>query len=121
MNRKKEGLLTSDLLRGNSITLVLSVLATAPAPGYVVTDLIRVRSEKRIDFKDGSVYPLLHDLQSRGLVTSDWEIKDGERPKRVYSLTPAGLAELDHRTAAWREFARGVDLVLGGEQGGESS
>ncbi|HVT12929.1 MAG TPA: PadR family transcriptional regulator [Fimbriimonadaceae bacterium] len=121
MARKSEELLTSDLLRGNSITLVLSVLASAAAPGYVVTELIRLRSGKRIDFKDGSVYPLLHDLQNRGLVTSEWEIREGERPKRVYALTAAGKAELERRTAAWRDFARGVDLVLEGERGGDSS
>lgn len=113
--RKKDDLLTSDLLRGNSTTLVLSVLAHSPAPGFVITDLIRSRSQSLIDFKEGSIYALMHDLQSRGLVTSEWEIKEGERPKRVYALTEAGVAEFERRAAAWREFARGMNLVLEGE------
>ncbi len=117
MGRKKEELLTSDLLRGNSTTLVLSVLADSPSPGFVITEMIRSRSQQLIVFKEGSIYALLHDLQNRGLVTSEWELKEGERPKRVYALTPEGLAEFDRRANAWREFARGMDLVLEGKHG----
>lgn len=121
MAREKEELLTSDLLRGNSVTLVLSVLSTASAPGYVITELIRSRSGNRINFKEGSIYPLLHDMQNRGLVTSEWEVNTGERPKRVYALSPEGRAELERRSEVWRNYVHGVDLVLEGGQGGNLS
>ena len=114
MARKNEQLLTSDLIRGNSTTLVLSILSKSPAPGFVITELIRDRSKQLIGFKEGSIYPLLHDMQAQGLVTSEWQISEGERPKRVYSLTPSGITELERRATAWREFAKGMNLVLDG-------
>jgi PadR family transcriptional regulator, regulatory protein PadR len=113
MARKKDELLTSDLLRGNSTTLVLSILSENPAPGFVIAEMIRSRSENLIPFKEGSIYPLLHDLQNKGFVTSLWEIPDGERPKRVYELTLAGRKELEVRLRAWSDFARAMSLVTG--------
>jgi DNA-binding PadR family transcriptional regulator len=72
----------------------------APRYGY---DLM-----KAAGLPSGTLYPLLSRLETRGLVTSAWEIpqQDGQRPRRYYQLTGEGVRvarlELAQATAARR-------------------
>jgi len=61
---------------------------------------------------EGTVYPLLNRLAAAGLVTSEWRDEPGERPRRYYAITDAGLASLAAFQVAWTAFARTVSGVL---------
>lgn len=102
----------ANLLKGNTGTLVLAILRDGPAHGYAIASEIARRSEQGIEFKQGTLYPLLHELERDGRIVSEWEIPAGERPRRVYTVTPSGLAELDARLVAWRAFSHALSLVL---------
>jgi DNA-binding PadR family transcriptional regulator len=41
-------------------------------------------------WSDGMRYPVLHRLERDGLITSQWRISDGERPRRYYTLAVKG-------------------------------
>jgi PadR family transcriptional regulator, regulatory protein PadR len=103
-----------ELLRGNTPTLVLAVLRDTPLHGYGIAREINRRSGQALRFKQGTLYPALHALERDGLIAGDWEIEGGERPRRVYHITEAGIAELSRRTAAWGEFSSAVNSVIGG-------
>jgi PadR family transcriptional regulator PadR len=60
------------------------------------------------------VYPALHRLERDGLVMSEWD-SAASRCRRVYRLTPAGMAELAEKRREWRAFARGVQAIVGGD------
>ncbi|MHB1433886.1 MAG: PadR family transcriptional regulator, partial [Streptosporangiaceae bacterium] len=69
---------------------------------------------------DGTVYPLLNRLRDAGLVTSDWQAAEGQRPRRYYSITPDGRASLAAFRSEWARFSSTVTNVLGpaGQQSG---
>lgn len=106
----------SDLLRGNTPTLVLAVLKEGPAHGYAVAKRINAMTDDGLAMKQGTLYPVLNGLERDGLVTGAWEHPDGERPRKLYTITEAGRADLARRTAAWRRFAAGVNRILEGER-----
>lgn len=113
MKRNRDQLLTSNLLRGNSTLLVLSILRDAPTAGFEIAAEIQRRSNQLIDFKQGTLYPLLHEMERKGLIESDWHLPKQGRPHRVYRPTETGLHELEHGLRAWVDFATAMTLVTG--------
>jgi PadR family transcriptional regulator PadR len=105
----------SDLLRGNTPTLVLAVLQDAPYHGYAIASEIDRRSNNALKLKQGTLYPALHALERDGLIVSEWEIMEGERPRRVYKITEAGRTELARRMRSWSDFATAMTSVIGGD------
>jgi PadR family transcriptional regulator PadR len=104
-----------ELLKGNTPTLVLAVLKDSPRHGYGIAREIERRSGNALQFKEGTLYPALHALEREGLITGEWQKESGGRERKVYTITPAGLAALDRRTRTWSEFAAAIHQVIQGE------
>jgi PadR family transcriptional regulator len=104
-----------ELLKGNTPTLVLAVLREGPRHGYAIAREIERRSGSVLKCKEGTLYPALHSLEREGLVAGEWQIGEGERPRKVYSLTPSGMAALAERTRTWERFAAAVGRVIAGD------
>src|ERR1700759_293992 len=99
-------------LKGNLDLLLLTVLAAGPAHGYAVISALRERSEGTFDLPEGTIYPALHRLEGAGLLASSWAEVDPRR-RRVYGQTDDGAAALAAQRTEWRQFARGIQAVLG--------
>jgi PadR family transcriptional regulator, regulatory protein PadR len=99
-------------LKGHLDLMLLSVLTAGPAHGYAIITVLRARSEGTFDLPEGTVYPALHRLESGGLLASSWSDPDGRR-RRVYALTTKGKTALSAERAEWKQFAGGVQAVLG--------
>ncbi|HTE19340.1 MAG TPA: helix-turn-helix transcriptional regulator [Armatimonadota bacterium] len=104
-----------ELLKGSTPTLVLAVLRDGPLHGYAIAREIERRSDNALQCKEGTLYPALHALEQQSLVVGEWRKGEGGRERRVYVLTPAGLAELEKRTGAWTEFAAAIHRVIKGD------
>ena len=74
----------------------------------------RLREEGLIS-GEGTIYPLLARLQSRGLVRSSLKENDEGPPRRYYELTKPGKRQLKDFRATWASFTRQVEGILGGE------
>lgn len=103
--------------QANAVTLILAVIKDGPRHGYDIAREVERRSENALTFKHGTLYPILHGLEKDKLIVSTWEHPEGERPRRVYSLTPAGEERLAECLAQWKEFARAMNRVIGGTTG----
>jgi transcriptional regulator len=102
-----------DLKKGSTELLILALLDARPRHGYEIGKLIEARSNGRITFRIGSLYPVLVRLEDRGLISGRWMEKAGERRRRFYRLTAAGRAVLDRQRSAWEEFSAAVNQILG--------
>jgi transcriptional regulator len=101
-----------ELKKGSAELLVLSFLEPRPRHGYEIGKLIEVHSKKRIQFRIGSLYPILCRLELKGLITGRWVEKPGERRRRYYRLTSEGRKVLAHKRSAWDEFVSTVNQLL---------
>ncbi|MBV9073479.1 MAG: PadR family transcriptional regulator [Acidobacteria bacterium] len=104
-----------ELKKGSTELLVLALLESRPRHGYELGKLIESRSEGRLQFRIGSLYPILCRLEDKGLITGKWMEKPGARRRRFYRLTSAGRSVLAAQRTVWREFISAVNQVLGGE------
>ncbi len=103
------------LNRSHALALILSVLRDAPRHGYEIAREVERRSGKRLTFREGTLYPLLHGLEKDEMIAGEWQEREGEKPRRIYVICEAGLAELDRQIGLWRDFSSAVESVIEGE------
>ena len=101
-----------EVLKGHADLLVLAALEVGPAHGYAIVDAVRSRSEGAFDLAEGTVYPALYRLESRGLLESSWDDGGGARKRRVYRLTRKGRAELARQRETWGSYVRAMQAAL---------
>lgn len=102
----------SELKKGSAELLVLSVLEGRPRHGYEVGKLIEQHSSQRIQFRIGSLYPILFRLERKGLICGRWVEKPGERRRRFYRLTAQGRKFLAGERSTWKEFVTTINRLL---------
>ena len=99
-------------MKGSLPLLILHNLSLTPCHGYRLVKQIRVQSDGVLDYKEGTLYPTLHNLEKQGLITSFHEKENG-RSRRYYQLTDEGKAELVRWRQEWVEYSGAVNLILG--------
>jgi PadR family transcriptional regulator, regulatory protein PadR len=100
-------------LKGSLPLLILHVLTNGATHGYQIAKQIKLLSNEVLDFKEGTLYPTLHNLESQGLIES-FEQEEKGRTRRYYRLTDAGRGALDAQRDAWNRYAAAVNHVLKG-------
>lgn len=103
---------TIDLLQGTLGVLILKSLSWGPMHGYGIARWIEQISDEELPVEEGSLYPALHRLQARGLVTSQWNVSDSNRRVKAYTLTPQGRLQLKAEMSRWHLFSSAVSRVL---------
>ena len=97
---------------GCSETLVVSLLREREMHGYEMCREIERRTQGYFQLKHGTIYPLLHRLQKRGLVEASWRALDTGKPRKVYRLTARGEAYYTRAAAGWRELFATLTLLV---------
>src|SRR4051812_1999520 len=101
-----------DLLQGNLAALILKSLSWGPLHGYGIARWIEQITDDELLVEEGSLYPALHRLQARGLVTSEWTISDTNRRVRCYTFTEQGRQQLRAELSRRERFSEVVTRAL---------
>jgi len=104
---------SSELKKGSSEMLILSLLEARPRHGYEIGKLIEQRSGGRLRFALPTLYPTLLRLENRGWIRGRWVEKAGERERCYYRLTPEGRRVLDDQQQTWNAYVAAVNDVMG--------
>lgn len=104
---------SSELKKGSTEMLVLSLLETQPRHGYEIGKLIESRSGGRLTFALPSLYPTLLRLENRGWIKGRWVEKAGQRERCFYRLTPEGRRVLADQKENWKAYVAAVNEVMG--------
>lgn len=99
-------------MKGSLPLLLLHTLSLGPSHGYGIAKEIKRKSQGVLTFAEGTIYPMLHDLENQGLIAAFEEEVKG-RTRRYYRLTDAGQKALAKEQTDWQQFALGVNRVLG--------
>lgn len=107
---------TQNLARSCHEALILAILADGPRHGYQLALEIEDRSDGRFRFNHGTLYPILHKLESQGLIDGSWAEPAGKRKRRQYALTADGRQHLNRLSDAWTDFVDSLFSVIGGSE-----
>jgi PadR family transcriptional regulator, regulatory protein PadR len=102
------------LLGGSTILLLLSLLEESDRYGYEIIKELETRSDKAFQFKEGTLYPILHKLENIGYVKSYMSKGDTGKERRYYQITKAGKKQLAEEKEKWEVFSISVKKVIGG-------
>jgi PadR family transcriptional regulator, regulatory protein PadR len=105
----------AEMLKGTLDMMILRTLISRDAHGHTIAKVIERTSEDVLEVEQGSLYPALHRLEDRGLVSSYWGASENDRKAKFYRLTAAGKKQLLRETTRWRQMARAIGLVMGEE------
>ena len=107
-----------NLIGGSSILLVLSLLNKTDMYGYEIIKELELRSDKTFQFKEGTLYPVLHKLENDGFVISYMEKAETGRERKYYQITKKGKKQLTEEKEKWEVFSLSVNKIIGGELNG---
>src|SRR6266702_2057196 len=102
----------SDLPQGTLDLLILKVVALGPLHGYAIAQRLQQVSRDVVQVPQGSLYPALHRLENRGLLTADWKVSHTGREAKFYRLTSKGRAQLKEEAASWIRLTDAIGMIL---------
>ena len=82
------------LLQGTVDVLILRTLSWTSMHGYGIARWISDRSDGALAVEDAALYPALHRLERKGLLSEAWALSETGRQAKFYSLTAGGRAQL---------------------------
>ncbi|MGH9563673.1 MAG: helix-turn-helix transcriptional regulator, partial [Terracidiphilus sp.] len=72
---------------------------------------IKRTSKGVLDFKEGTLYPALHGLEAKKLITSSTRMENG-RERRYYKLTEQGKKVLARERKEWLQVSSAITGIL---------
>ena len=108
MKKKKR----ADLLQGTLELLILRLLRSGPLNGWDIMQRIQIVSSEVLSVTPGALYPALHKLEERELVSAEWGASDNHRQAKFYKLTATGRKQLEAERESWTRFSEAVDAIL---------
>jgi DNA-binding PadR family transcriptional regulator len=102
-----------NLAAGTYDLIVLDVLHQGPNYGYGIVKRVFEQSKRTILWHEGTLYPVLHRLEKRGLLTGEWKRPKQGHERCYYRLTARGQRLRREQREQWRTFSRGVNMLLG--------
>jgi DNA-binding PadR family transcriptional regulator len=89
--------------------IVLALLAESPCHGYGLCLMLAERTADAFTLSEGTLYPLLHELELEGLVTVKEGVSETGRKRRIYHVTRAGRRATESGRVHWLATA---DLIM---------
>ncbi len=102
----------SDHIRSVAEPVLLSLLAERQMYGYEIIKVVNDRTNGLFEWKEGTLYPCLHRLQSDKLISSRWRTAPSGRRRKYYGITRKGKGVLARDVSEWREFSAAVNGIL---------
>jgi transcriptional regulator len=103
-----------DLPQGTLDLLIMRVVSLGPIHGYAIAQRIQQMSREALQVQQGSLYPALHRLEYKKMLSAEWQPTETGREAKFYQLTTRGRAHLKAETDNWKRLIDVVGLILKG-------
>jgi PadR family transcriptional regulator, regulatory protein PadR len=109
-----------DLPQGTLDLLIMRVVALGPIHGYAIAQRIQQMSREALQVQQGSLYPALHRLEYKKLLSAKWRATENSREAKFYELTAKGRVYLKAESENWERLTGVIGLILKGTVEGVS-
>jgi len=104
--------INKELLKGSTNILILSLLQRNEMYGYEMIKEMQLKSSGVFEFKEGTLYPILHSLEEEHLVESFWKEGENSRKRKYYKITKKGREVLKEKEEEWNLFTVAVNKII---------
>ncbi len=102
------------LIGGSVILLILALLEGKDLYGYEIIRKLEEKSDSTFQFKEGTLYPVLHKMENKGYVKSYRSKGENGKERKYYKITNSGRTQLIDEKEKWKLFTGSVNKVIGG-------
>lgn len=103
--------LERELMRGAGPTAVMQLLADGEMYGYQIVEALNKRSNGVFELGQSTLYPMLYNLESKGIVNSRQKAGPNGRMRRYYKLTAKGKKKLNSDREQWAALVQGLGAL----------
>ncbi len=100
-----------ELMRGAGPVAVREVLERGGMFGYEMVETLSEQTKGVLGMGQSTLYPMLYNLQAKGLITSRRRLAGSGRQRRYYALTKKGARRLDSETRQWQALVRALGAL----------
>jgi PadR family transcriptional regulator, regulatory protein PadR len=104
------------VVSGTLDLMILKTLSIESVHGYAIAQHIKRLSGDELTVEEGSLYPALQRMTTKGWITSEWKKSPTGRQARYYRLTAAGRKQLGVETSAFERSIAAITRVLRGAE-----
>ena len=101
-----------ELLKGVAPLAVLQTLSKGAMYGYELSEVLARQSGDILTLGRGTLYPLLYNLEAKGLIESTTQLSDSGRERRYYTITSRGKKQLAKQRRQWEKLQEGMNRVF---------
>ena len=80
---------------------VLSILHENDNYGYAIIQRVKLLTSGQIEWTTSTLYPVLHSLENKGFLESQWQTSQEGPRRKYYRLTPKGRKALEREKKQW--------------------
>jgi DNA-binding PadR family transcriptional regulator len=104
--------IASDLIRGNTDTIILASLLEQDSYGYQINKSIQEKSAGRYELKEATLYSAFRRLEQNGCIESYWGDQETGARRRYYSITNLGRAVYEQNKREWQQTKEVIDALI---------
>lgn len=115
-------IITSDLIRGNTDTIILAHLLDHDSYGYEINRTIQQKTGGMYELKEATLYTAFKRLTDSGCITAYWGDENHGARRRYYHITELGRQTYARLVKEWQDARNMIDnLILVQETSGKDS
>lgn len=108
---------SSEMLRGNTETIILAILKKGDSYGYAVLKTINEQGGGIFDLKDATIYTTIKRMENDGLITTYWGEETDTARRKYYHITEKGMQFYNQKLEEWNSVNAILNnLIKGGEK-----
>ena len=92
--------LSKELIAASTIPIVLSILSQGDDYGYSIIKKVQTISDGELNWKEGSLYPVLSKLEKKKYITSYVKVEN-RRNRKYYAINDQGKGFLESLKQEW--------------------
>ncbi|QDV89435.1 lineage-specific thermal regulator protein [Phycisphaerae bacterium RAS2] len=100
-----------ELMRGAGPIAILKLLERHELYGYELIERLARQSNGVLTMGESTLYPLLYNLESKGLIEGIWREADSGRRRKYYRLTKKGRGHLERSAREWQRLAETMQTL----------
>ena len=92
---------------------VLSILSERESYGYAIIQRVKQLTAGQIEWTTSTLYPVLHSLENKGLLASQWRASEEGPRRKYYRLTAKGEKALARERQQWLDVHQALTQLWG--------
>ena len=107
----------SELIRGNTETIILAQLMKGDGYGYMINKAINSLTDGRFELKEATLYTAFRRLEDAGCIVSYGGDETTGARRKYYSITDLGKESYRLRKKDWKTAEAVIDKLLAEGEG----